>query len=74
VAREGLTVEAHLGLLDTDVDAILAQLAANEDSRKADNDELNQRINRIMWALVTASITLATTMILFAANLITGAL
>lgn len=73
VARQGMPSDVQLGLLHGDVDAIIAKMDENEEKRKRDRAEDNQRIDRITWLLVTTFITLATTVVLFAVNLMTGA-
>lgn len=65
-----MPVEVQLGLLHGDVDLILRILQDYEDRRAADNKELGQKIGRIHWLLVTTSIALATSVIMFAANLV----
>mgnify|MGYP001176581801 CR=1 FL=1 len=59
--RSQFAPEVRLHLLEEDVVEIRADLAA-----------LRQTLNRVLWALAMAAVTLATSSVLFAANLLGG--
>ena len=58
-AREGFNAPVRIALLENDVDELDRDMA-----------QLKGLINRVIWALVTATITMGTASILLAANLV----
>lgn len=74
VARQDLPTEVQIQLLNSDADATILQMKEMEERIGARLDDQDARIGKILWTLVTMVITLATSIILFAANLITGSI
>lgn len=72
VAREGLPIDVQVSLLHGDADATILQMTEMEKRIGERLDAQDARIGKILWTLVTMVVTLATSIILFAANLITG--
>jgi hypothetical protein len=72
VAREGLSLDTRVVLLEGDADGAITQMVEMEKRLTAAIKELNERQTKILWTMVTMIVTLATAVIMFAANLITG--
>lgn len=74
VARQDLPVDVQVQLLHGDADATILQMREMEKRIGERLDDQDARISKILWTLVTMVVTLATSIILFAANLVTGSI